>query len=99
MSGVYAFGTSELTFSANHATIDDWRKRLRFATFAKQHDFSEIEIRELSCGTRCRARPARDTERNTWFFFQQFFIYFKPTEIQIYLCTLVFFISKINHHL
>jgi hypothetical protein len=70
-----------LAFSANHAAIDYGLERLRVATFAKQHDFSQIEIRELSCRTSRSARSARDTEGCAGFLVQQFFVQFGVANI------------------
>jgi len=74
VSSVYALWTSELTFSANHTAVDDWFERLRVAAFAKQDNFTEVEIRKLSCRAGCSARPARDASGGTGLLFDQLFV-------------------------
>jgi hypothetical protein len=97
VSSVYALWTSELTFSANHTAIDNRRKRLCVATFAKQHNFSQIEICKLTCRTCSGAGSTGDTSARTRFFFQQLFVQFGMCNVQIYCCAFVFFISEVYH--
>jgi hypothetical protein len=74
MSCIDAFGTGKLTFSAHHATVDDRFQRLRVAALTQQHDFAEVEIRELPCRTGCGARSAGNAKGGARLGFQQLFV-------------------------
>jgi len=95
--GIYPFGTYQDTLTAQHALVDLPGYFYFLPTTDIQHDFPEIEIRELSSGTGSGTASATDTERNTGFVLLQVMEQGPVVPVEIDLASLLNFVSKIYH--
>ena len=95
--GIYPFGAYQDTLTAQHAFIDLPGGFYFLPAADIQHDFPEIEIRELSNGTSGGTASATDTERNTGFVLLQVMEQGPVVPVEIDLAVLLNFEAKVYH--
>ena len=95
--GIYPFGTYQDTFTAQHAFIDLLGDFYCLPATDIQHDFPEIEIRELRSGTGSGTASAPDTERNTGFVLLQVMEQGPVVPVEIDLASLLNCVAKVYH--
>ena len=95
--GIDPFGAYQDALTAQHAFIDLPGDFCFLPATNIQHDFPEIEIRELSSGTGSGTASATDTERNTGFVLLQVMEQGPVVPVEIDLAVLLNFVSKIYH--